>query len=335
MGKKGKKVDAEKKAALQARKEARQEKAARKRLSKQQKRNSSSVGDPDESHLIDEVLHAYKNHEGKVTKIEKPTMESLAHRFPLPRANATFECVADEKSKNRGHFYLFGGEYFDGLETVVLDELLRFDIQKKEWKEILTPAPRPNPRCAHSCVSYKSCLYVFGGETSSSDQYHHYRDFWKFDIHKKEWEEIKAKNPPSARSGMGCMVWKHYMILFGGFFEALRETKFYQDVHVFNLQTETWMDCCSQSRLALKPNARSGSNLALFGDNIVVHGGYSKIKSPNTVAETKTHTDAWVLHLSPILQEKPPTWVSCSSSKYHYHSFCSSNVHSFALLFST
>jgi hypothetical protein len=317
---KKKKQDAAKKAALQAKKEAKQEKAARKRIAKQQKKNSDHSEDVDlsASEPIDKVIETYRSHDKKVSGIDKPIIESLETEFPLPRANATFEYGTDDKSKGKDHLYLFGGEYFDGIENIVLDELLRFDVQKKEWKQISTVAPRPSPRCAHSCISYKSCLYVFGGELANSDQYHHYRDLWKFDLRTLTWSEIKARNPPSARSGMGCLVWKHYMVIFGGFFEALRETKWYNDVHVFNLQTETWMDV-PQSRLAIKPESRSACNIALYGtDKLIVHGGFSKFKTTNGAVETKTHTDAWVLHLAPLLQQKPPTWerwMSSSNSK--------------------
>mmetsp|Transcript_24761 Transcript_24761/g.26628 ORF Transcript_24761/g.26628 Transcript_24761/m.26628 type:complete len:771 (-) Transcript_24761:979-3291(-) len=319
MGKKGKKVDAEKKAALQLKKDAKQEKAARKQFSKQQRKNASTSTDGDSedvcaSNQIDQVIHAYKSHDNKTSNIEKPMIESLETEFPLPRANATLEYGTDDMSKNKDHLYYFGGEYFDGIENCVLDELLRFDIQKREWKQIFTPDPKPSPRCAHSCIFYKASLYVFGGELASSDQYHHYRDLWKFDLRTLTWTEIKAKNPPSARSGMGVIVWKHYMVVIGGFFEALRETKWYNDVHVFNLQTETWMDI-PQSRLVVKPEPRSACNVALYGvDKLVVHGGFSKVKKTNVTAETKTHTDSWILHLSPILQQKPPTWERWMSS---------------------
>ena len=104
------------------------------------------------------------------------------------------------------------------------------------------------------------------------------------------------------------------MVVFGGFFEALRETKWYNDVAVFNLQSETWMDV-PQSRLAAKPEPRSACNIASFGtDKIIIHGGFSKFKSVNSGSETKVHSDAWVLHLQPLLQQKPPTWERWMSS---------------------
>lgn len=309
MGKKNTKKDVEKKLALAARKEAKQEKSARKRLAKEQ---GVSLEEPDDE--LDQVLQAYKSQDKAaavaIGEGDKPILGPIETPFPLPRANATFCDIEGEK---RDYFYLFGGEYFDGVTNIFLDDLLRYEALRKEWKQIIT-APRPSPRCAHSCVSYKNCLYVFGGELETADQYHHYRDLWKFDASTLKWTEIAAKNSPSARSGHAAFVWKNYMILFGGFFEAVRDTKWYNDVSVFNLQTETWMDV-PQSRLAAKPEPRSACNIASFGtDKVIIHGGFSKMKSVNSSSETKVHSDAWVLHLAPLLQQKPPTWERWMSS---------------------
>jgi hypothetical protein len=158
--KKGKKADVEKKEALQDRKEAKAEKAARKKLAKNQ---GSDVQTAIEDEALDKVLQAYKSQD-KTVNVDKATLQDLETQFPLARANATLESCVDEK---KDYFYLFGGEYYDGIENIVLDDLLRFDVAKMEWKMVVT-SPRPPPRCAHSCISYKQNLYVFGGELGMS-----------------------------------------------------------------------------------------------------------------------------------------------------------------------
>jgi hypothetical protein len=63
---------------------------------------------------------------------------------------------------------------------------------------------------------------------------------WKFDTTTLKWEEIITRNTgsiPSARSGHTVFVWKNYMILFGGFYEALKDTRWFNDVCVSDLQT--------------------------------------------------------------------------------------------------
>jgi len=288
---------------LQARKDAKAGKAAKKRMSKQ---DSDNIDGNETREIFDNLLDMYKKSDVEVNTTVLETIEG----FPAPRANATLTVSEDKHA----HLYLFGGEYFDGVQNVVLDELLRWDIQKMEWKRILTPSPRPSPRCAHSCVFYKNSLYVLGGELATADQYHHYKDLWKFDVVENKWQEIVVRNTgtiPTARSGHAAFVWKHYMVVFGGFYEALRDTRWFNDICVLDLQTHLWMDI-PHSKLASRPEARSACNIGIFGDTAIIQGGYSKLKNPTTKSEAKVHTDAWMLHLKPILQNKPPTWERLS-----------------------
>lgn len=318
--KKGKKVDVEKRAALEARKEAKAEKAARKRLFKE----GGVVDQDDDSDAevqdLDTLLRQYKisDQAGRTTTVE--TLDS----FPLPRANATLTLYEDSKKKE---IFLFGGEYYDGVETIHLNHLVKYDVGKNEWKQINCPVSPPS-RCAHSMVYYNHCLYLFGGEISQAEQFNHYKDLWKFHIKEQQWEELKPAKAvgshPTARSGQVSVVWKNYMILFGGFFEANKETpRWYNDVYVFNLQTETWLDV-PHSKLAVRPEPRSACNAAVIGDDVVIHGGFSKLTKSalqrqkagelEIVSETKVHTDSWILHLRPILSGKPPTWERLTSS---------------------
>jgi len=299
-----------KKAALAARKDAKLDKAARKRMKKEAKElGEEAAGEED----VDELLELYRQ---KDEEVSKTIVEPLEQEFPLPRSNATLTLSGDDKN---GQMYLFGGEYYDGVENIVLDELLCWDPKKGEdetrWEKILTPAPRPPPRCAHSTVYFRNALYVLGGEMATADQYNHYRDLWKFDLKTQKWSEIQTRSSsgtaPAARSGHAAFVWKHYLVVFGGFYEALRDTRWYNDVCVMDLNTQTWLDI-PHSKLANRPEARSACNISVFGDLAIIHGGFSKLKNPTTKAESKVHTDTWALHLKPILQGKPPTWERMS-----------------------
>jgi N-acetylneuraminic acid mutarotase len=298
------KKDPLKKAALAAKKAAKAEKAATKRLTKEAKHEKND----DETDNFDDLLEVYRKKDKDVTTT---VIEAPLDGFPPPRANATLT-LADDKN---GHVYMFGGEYYDGVENIVLDDLFRWDPTKNEWRQIVTPSPKPLPRCSHSCVYYRNALYVLAGELATADQYHHYRDLWKFDLTNLKWEEIDPRTTgtsPSARSGHSAFVWKHFMVVFGGFYEALKDTRWYNDICVLDLQTLTWMDI-PHSKLASRPEARSACNVGLKGDVALIQGGYSKLKNPTTKAESKVHSDAWLLHLKPLLQGKPPTWERLSN----------------------
>lgn len=321
--KKGKKVDPEKKAALEARKEAKVERTARKR---QQKEGGGEVDDDsgaeDESDNLDTLLRQYQAADKAIATTTVETLDS----FPLPRANATLTLYEDTKKKN-AELYCFGGEYFDGLSNIFLNHLLKYDIGKNEWKQIYCPVSPP-PRCAHSCVYYNHALYVFGGEISRAEQYHHYKDLWRYDIKEQTWEELKPSKAlgshPTARSGHVAVVWKSYMVIFGGFLEANKETpRWYNEVFVMNLQTQQWLDI-PHSKLSVRPEPRSACNAAVIGDDAVIHGGFSKLSKSalqlqkaeemEVRSETKVHTDSWILHLKPLLSGKPPTWERLTST---------------------
>jgi hypothetical protein len=251
-------------------------------------------------------------------------------------------------------YYLqFGGEYYDGSENLVFDELLRWNHDAKtdnneeedrnsdnndnnninnskedsydtgKWTRILSPAPIPPPRCAHSAVFHNDGIYIFGGEMATNEKYHHYKDLWRFDVKKNFFEECKSRggSPPAARSGHRAVVWRHYMIIFGGFQEELRaETRWFNDVHIFDFQTNIWCEL-KYNKLARLPPARSACNMTVCADALFIYGGYSKLKNANAPGANKsegiTHIDCWVLSLKPLLNSSksgclsgasPPSW---------------------------
>jgi N-acetylneuraminic acid mutarotase len=315
---KKKSKDVEKKAALLAKKDAKSDKSARKRLVKEARALGQEPLEEgqQESHL-DALLEQYKKQDS--TTLETTVVEPLGVGvFPPARANATLTKTEGKKKKN-SELYLFGGEYYNGVENIVLDQLFKYDFS--EWKRIICPT-KPPPRCAHTCVYYNEALYIFGGELATADQYQHYKDIWKFDLGTLTWTELvsKKKLGPSARSGHACVVWKHFMIVFGGFYEAARDAPiWYNDVHVLDLRQEQWMDLPAPSRLSTRPEPRSACNAAVVqGDTVLVHGGFSKLLTKAKAktlddgtlptSETVVHTDAWALHLKPLLEGKSPTW---------------------------
>ncbi len=41
---------------------------------------------------------------------------------------------------------------------------------------------------------------------------------------------------PSARSGHRMVVWRNQLVLFGGFYDSLRDTKWFNDLYVMGFQ---------------------------------------------------------------------------------------------------
>ena len=73
---------------------------------------------------------------------------------------------------------------------------------------------------------------MFGGEFTSpnQDKFHHYKELWRLDLTTFAWEKLALRGGPSARSGHRMVCHKGKLILFGGFYDVGRETKYYNDL---------------------------------------------------------------------------------------------------------
>eukprot|EP00644_Phytophthora_capsici_P012416 jgi/Phyca11/121937/e_gw1.46.430.1 len=212
---------------------------------------------------------------------------------------------------------LFGGEYFDGDVNECYNDVFKWNLDAEAlrdaaWKSISSPNSPP-PRCSHQSAVYRDHLYVFGGEFATADQFHHYRDLWRFDLKTNAWEELEVKGGPSPRSGHRMVVWRNYLVVFGGFYEAARETKWFNDLYLFNLAELKWQKVTYPPHRQT-PAERSGCQLAVHPskDLVFVYGGYAKVKNAGEKSEGKVYSDLWALNLAPVLKKQPPTWEKLS-----------------------
>jgi hypothetical protein len=114
------------------------------------------------------------------------------------------------------------------------------------------------------------------------------------------------------------------MFIFGGFHESLRaETRFFNDLHIFDFQSFTWTEL-KYSKLARLPPPRSACNLAVCtapNETLFVYGGYSKVKNVNAPGGSKSegiiHVDCWMMPLKTLVGglnngANPPSWERIS-----------------------
>ncbi|KAL5070346.1 hypothetical protein RYX36_021233 [Vicia faba] len=217
---------------------------------------------------------------------------------PSPRSN----CSLTVNPLKETELILYGGEFYNGNKTFVYGDLYRYDVEKLEWKLISSPNSPP-PRSAHQAVAWKNYVYIFGGEFTSPNQerFHHYKDFWMLDLKTNQWEQLNLKGCPGPRSGHRMVLYKHKIILFGGFYDTLREVRYYNDLFVFDLDQFKWQEIKPKPG-ALWPTGRSGFQLFVYQDDIFLYGGYSKEVSTDKNASEKgiVHSDMWSLD--------PKTW---------------------------
>lgn len=276
-------VEAAKKAARVAKQANKQAKASKKHAGKE----LADAGEED----IESILAEIKIRDSARTAVSVSIV-------PQPSRRSNFSLTA----LPNGDMLMFGGEFCDGQGTTIYNELFQWNLTRNEWKQIQS-LNTPPPRCAHQAVLFKDKVYIFGGEYATLDQFHHYRDLWALDLKSHHWTEIHPRGDcPSARSGHRMVVWRNFIVLFGGFYEAAKDVHWYNDLYFYSLAEECWTKVVYKP-LSPVPRARSGMQMILHtsDESIFISGGYSKEKLAGMKNEGYTHADMWVLQLAPVV----------------------------------
>lgn len=265
------------------------EKTERKTVKAAEKRARRDDKKLDQEDDIDAILASIQKEEAK--KVAVHIDENVD--APSPRCNCT---VTINPSKD-SELVVYGGEYYNGDKTFVYGDLYRYNADKGEWKLVSSPNSPP-PRSAHQAVGWKNSIFVFGGEFTSPNQerFHHYKDLWRFDLNTNAWEQLLLKGCPSPRSGHRMVLYKHKIILFGGFYDTLREVRYFNDLHVLDLDEYKWQEI--KPKLGAPwPSPRSGFQFAVYLDEIFLYGGYFKDPVSEKDASEKgvVHADMWML----------------------------------------
>ncbi|KAG5653474.1 hypothetical protein H0H81_000243 [Sphagnurus paluster] len=225
--------------------------------------------------------------------------EELVEGPPSRRANATLTACP-----GGNHLWCIGGEFFsDDGKAYFYNDVFRYSPEKTqdEWRKFVSPTC-PGPRSAHAVVATLASggkIFLFGGEFSSLHQntFHHYRDFWVFDISTHSWDRIETKTRPSARSGHRMAVFKHYIVLFGGFYDPGITTRYLNDLWVFDTQEYKWRQI-ELRETDPRPSPRSGFSFLPCPDGILLHGGYCKEYAKGKRPVGVMLDDTWFLNMS-------------------------------------
>ncbi|GMH07996.1 hypothetical protein Nepgr_009836 [Nepenthes gracilis] len=258
---------------------------------KRARRESKKLSPEDD---IDAILLSIQKEEAK--KKEVHVEENVP--APSPRSN----CSLNINPLKEAEMILYGGEFYNGSKTFVYGDLYRLDVDKHEWKLVSSPNSPP-PRSAHQSVAWKNFIYIFGGEFTSPNQerFHHYKDFWMLDLKTNQWEQLNYKGCPSPRSGHRMVLYKHKIVVFGGFYDTLREVRYFNDLYVFDLDQFKWQEVMPRPG-CMWPSPRSGFQFFVYQDEIFLYGGYSK-----EVAADKSRTEKGIVH-SDMWSLDPRTW---------------------------
>ncbi|XP_055382625.1 kelch domain-containing protein 4 [Condylostylus longicornis] len=255
-----------------------------KKLAAKQKKLLLKIGEA----AIEEIVANLESEEARLKEVTETICEC-----PSPRSNFTLTAHPE-----KDEIILFGGEFFNGQKICIYNDLYFYNISKNEWRLVKSPSG-PAPRSGHQMCSVAKeggQLWLFGGEHASPSQmqFYHYKDLWVFQLANKRWEKISAPNGPSPRSGHRMTVTKKKLIVFGGFHDNNQAYKYFNDVHMFSLESYTWLKIDITGTIL--PPPRSGCCISASPDGkILIWGGYSKSQVKKEIDRGTTHTDMFAL----------------------------------------
>ncbi|KAH9960561.1 hypothetical protein BGW80DRAFT_1362810 [Lactifluus volemus] len=259
-----------------AAKAAKKAKAAQKTERKEKKKLGKGKDELDDDQDLEAILENIRREWEEAHAVT----EELVEGPPSRRASATLTaCPSGD------YLWCIGGEFFsqDG-KAYFYNDVFRYCPEKDEWRKFVSPTC-PGPRSSHAVVASPAGggkLFLFGGEFSSLYQntFHHYRDFWCFDITTRSWDRIETK----------MALWKHYVFCVA--------TRYMNDLWVFDMQEYKWQQIEFKDPNERRPSPRSGFSFLSTPDGIVLHGGYCKEYTKGKRPVGIMLDDTWFLRLS-------------------------------------
>ncbi|KAI7097847.1 galactose oxidase, partial [Hortaea werneckii] len=263
---------------------------------------------------LDAILAQYQKEQEQFLKVTETQSEP-----PKVRGSATLAA----SPSNGSEIFLFGGEYFNGQLALFNNDLFVYKINSDSWRKVTSPNT-PLPRSGHAMCQGGNAggLYLFGGEFSSPKQgtFYHYNDFWRLEPASREWTKLEGKGGPPARSGHRMTYFKNYIILFGGFQDTSQQTRYLNDVWLYDTQRFSWHQPALPPA-AGKPDPRSSFSFLPHESGAVLYGGYSRVKVSSAATKATKgggkgaskvtmkpviHQDTWFLRITPPAADAPP-----------------------------
>lgn len=93
-------------------------------------------------------------------------------------------------------------------------------------------------------------------------------------------------------------LWKHFVVLFGGFYDPGIATRYMNDLWVFDTQEYKWQQIEFKDPNERRPSPRSGFSFLSTPDGVVLHGGYCKEYTKGKRPVGVMLDDTWLLRLS-------------------------------------
>lgn len=211
-------------------------------------------------------------------------------------AKAARRAVRQAQKLHKGEKKAGDGAAAEGFNNEEAIEVTLKRIQKTQGKlktveEVQSVSP-PTPRVNVVFVPHPERdneMILFGGEFWNGEATEAYNDTYFFNAKKNAWARLSAAVNPAPRSSSQGVVYKHYLILFGGEFVSQSQSQYlhFKDVWRFDSRSSEWEEL---KTLKGGPSSRSGHRMALWKRNAVMFGGFY-----DNAQECRYFDDLWLL----------------------------------------
>ena len=113
---------------------------------------------------------------------------------------------------------------------------------------------------------YENNLYIYGGSDNLDDSMD---DLWKYSLNKTKWYKLK---PFKASTSHRSLLYKHYLIFFGGYAKNSSELG-YNDIWLYNLKQHKWSIFKIDN--GKKPSGRYAHSMIIQKHHLIIYGGAS------------------------------------------------------------
>ena len=133
----------------------------------------------------------------------------------------------------------------------------RFDGETLLWTKIDALGTQPEPRCGHSAVVWRDCMFIFGGRDGRS----HFGDLYCFQFRETLWQKVETTGAlVKRRYRHSSVVHGNYMYIFGGetggeggseygdFFEFDISSKFWREIQVQKIEFLFFLICLDKKK---------------------------------------------------------------------------------------
>ena len=162
--------------------------------------------------------------------------------------------------------FLFGGSY----NYQYSNDIYSLNLDTLQCKLIEATGEKPSQRCSHVQWRISNDIVVFGGYAYVDKTNRYFNDTFRFNIDTMMWTKPSITGTPPTRRTGSCYSQRGYEegYLFGGYDGNNR----FNDLHIFNLTTNTWRKIIPRGPL---PLLRYGATMNVVRqDQLLVCGGW-------------------------------------------------------------